>query len=300
MLGQLQDSDIKLLRVFWMVARCGSFHAAQVELNTSQATISTQIKQLEARLGRKICHRGRAGFQLTDEGRALLTCSERLFSSIDDFRNNLSEAFNEIRGELQFGIVDNLIHHPNWKLPAALENYYKIAPSVKIKLNVYAPSEIETRILDSTLQFAIISSSRKLPTLSYQTLFEEQQQLYCGKNHPLFKHPQTTFTHSDLQEHDYFNWDHLESSFTGKHKLFKENKGGSASMEAVAYAVLSGQYLGYLPEHYAQQWVDNGEMRAIDNKKLRRFMPIMLVTKKTGKLSQIAELFIKELLDLHQ
>jgi len=299
MLGQLHDSDIKLLRVFSVIAKYGSFHAAQVELNISQASISTQVKHLETRLGRRLCHRGRAGFELTDEGRSLLMCAEKLFIAIDDFRNNLAEEFNELKGELQLGVIDNLINHPQWQLALVLSKFNKIAPSVSIKLQVYTAKELESRVLDSSLQFAISSSANKLATLNYQTLFEETQQLYCGKQHPLFNAKNILLSPEQLQNYDYFNWDYLEPFFIGQHQPFNSNKGGSASLEAVAYAILSGQYLGYLPEYYAQQWLNSGQLKEI-HKDLKRSMPIMLVTKKIGKQSSISSLFIKELLATHQ
>ncbi|MDP6413186.1 MAG: hypothetical protein QF352_11370 [Arenicellales bacterium] len=36
-----------------------------------------------------------------------------------------------------------------------------------------------------------------------------------------------------------------------------------AHMESTALLILSGKYIGYLPDHFAQRWVDNGLMRAI-------------------------------------
>jgi DNA-binding transcriptional LysR family regulator len=34
-------------------------------------------------------------------------------------------------------------------------------------------------------------------------------------------------------------------------------------MEAQLILVLSGAYIGYLPEHYAQAWVDKGDLRVL-------------------------------------
>lgn len=34
-------------------------------------------------------------------------------------------------------------------------------------------------------------------------------------------------------------------------------------MEAIAMLISTGEYLGYLPKHYAAQWLNNGEMRAL-------------------------------------
>ena len=74
---QLHEVDLRLLRVFDAVVRCGGLSAAQAELNVGQSTISMQIGQLEVRLGAKLCERGRGGFRLTDQGRAIHDASLR-------------------------------------------------------------------------------------------------------------------------------------------------------------------------------------------------------------------------------
>jgi DNA-binding transcriptional LysR family regulator len=85
-LGQLSDMDLRLLRVFKVVVDCGGMSAAELELNISLSTISKHIKDLEQRLGLTLCHRGREGFAVTDEGllitRKPLTCwrQPRLFA----------------------------------------------------------------------------------------------------------------------------------------------------------------------------------------------------------------------------
>jgi len=36
------------------------------------------------------------------------------------------------------------------------------------------------------------------------------------------------------------------------------------SMEAMAVLLLTGSYVGFLPDHFAQYWVDRGELKRID------------------------------------
>ena len=68
LLGNVTDSDLRLLRVFRAVVACGGFAAAELELNINRSTISRHIKDLETRLGVTLCRRGRGGFALTPEG----------------------------------------------------------------------------------------------------------------------------------------------------------------------------------------------------------------------------------------
>lgn len=50
----LYSIDLKLLRAFDTVVRCGGFSAAQAMLNISQSMISEYMGQLEIRLGAKL------------------------------------------------------------------------------------------------------------------------------------------------------------------------------------------------------------------------------------------------------
>ena len=60
--------EIRVLRYFLEVAREGSVtHAAQ-RLHISQPTLSKQIKDLEAELGKKLFVRSSFSVRLTDEG----------------------------------------------------------------------------------------------------------------------------------------------------------------------------------------------------------------------------------------
>ncbi|MFM7786129.1 MAG: LysR family transcriptional regulator, partial [Gammaproteobacteria bacterium] len=64
LLGQVTDLDLRLLRVFRTVVESGGFAAAELALNVGRSTISKQIKDLETRLGMRLCRRGRGGFAL--------------------------------------------------------------------------------------------------------------------------------------------------------------------------------------------------------------------------------------------
>ena len=81
----LDSLDVRLLRIYVTIVEAGGFAAAQGELNLSLSTISNHISALEGRLGLTLCQRGRSGFRLTEEGRAVYEEAKRLFGSIDQF-----------------------------------------------------------------------------------------------------------------------------------------------------------------------------------------------------------------------
>jgi hypothetical protein len=124
----LSGLDFKLLKVFKAVVEAGGFSAAQNELNVGLAAISKQISDLEIRIGMRLCTRGREGFHLTEEGRLVYQASIDLFASVDNFRDRLSSAQNELVGDLGVGVIDNTISDANSPLVAALRQINEQSP----------------------------------------------------------------------------------------------------------------------------------------------------------------------------
>ncbi|HUG62256.1 MAG TPA: LysR family transcriptional regulator, partial [Methylomirabilota bacterium] len=85
----LDVADFRLLRLFMSIVEAGGFAAAQGELNLSLSTISAHVSKLEARLGVRLCRRGRSGFALTDEGRVIYDEARRLIGQVEHFEGRV-------------------------------------------------------------------------------------------------------------------------------------------------------------------------------------------------------------------
>ena len=57
--------------------------------------------------------------------------------------------------------------------------------------------------------------------------------------------------------------------------------------------ILSGSYLGHLPDHYARQWVADGRLRAIAGEGLTLLSTFYMVTPKARRQPRLAEAFIE-------
>ena len=71
-------------------------------------------------------------------------------------------------------------------------------------------------------------------------------------------------------------------------------------MESVALFILAGRYIGFLPQHYAQQWVERDQMRALLEQKLGYQNPIYLATRKTERRPPILSAFLNEFYLAHR
>ncbi len=72
------------LYYFWVIAKEGSFSAAQKRLFLTQSALSLQIQRLERALGKKLLDRGRHGASLTPDGKLAFEHCERMFPATED------------------------------------------------------------------------------------------------------------------------------------------------------------------------------------------------------------------------
>lgn len=259
----LSDVDLRQLRLFQTVVRSGGITAAEPELNIERSTISRHLKALEERLGVTLCHRGRSGFSLTDEGTRVFESTKRLLSAVTTFGTEVNEINDHLRGRLRVALFDKTVTNPAARIPTALDDFTSRAPEVGIELHVEPMHEIESGVIDGRRQIGIIPTYRPSPALNYMPLFGEQVYLYCGYRHPLFKQPDTPGNEKNVWSQRYaglgFNSPNMKTG-----NAFGLTRAAEAfDQEAVATLVLSGCFIGFLPEHYADGFQSKGLLRPL-------------------------------------
>ncbi|MDX2319186.1 MAG: LysR family transcriptional regulator, partial [Moritella sp.] len=101
---QLGDAHIRILRIFKVVVESGGFASAEVELNISRPAISQAISELESLLKMRLCHRGRSGFSITEQGEQVYQSTLQLLSSLATFKAQVNAINTDLVGELNIGI----------------------------------------------------------------------------------------------------------------------------------------------------------------------------------------------------
>lgn len=260
MLSQLRDLDLQLLRLFVTVVESGGFSAAQGELGIGQSTISTQMAKLETRLGFRLCERGKAGFRLTPKGEQVLAATRKLFSAIETFKGEAQGMADKLLGELHIGLSEALADEVLQRVAGAIRRFRQRNQAVQIELLSAMPAELERRLLQGQLQLAIGYFSGAQTTLDYRPLFIEQQQLYCGRGHPLFGR-------ADLGAEDLDRCDGVlhPYRFIAADEPWQAGASSARSeqVEGTLAFILSGAHIGYLPEHIAAPWVARGQLQTL-------------------------------------
>lgn len=268
-LGQLSDMDLRLLKVFRSVVDCGGMAAAELELNIGTSTVSRHIKDLETRLGLVLCRRGRAGFALTAEGQRVYDATLRLLGSVDTFRASIDDIHDRMGGRLEIALFDKTASNPGARLGDAIARFTDLAPEVHLSLHIVSLNTIEQGVLDGTFQIGVIPAHRASKSLVYDQLFKETMLLYCGAQHTLFQADDKRLTWAALREHPFAGLGYHSPNLELSHRHKLSRKATAFDQEAVATLILSGKFLGFLPDHYAVAFEERGLMRAIAPKRFR-------------------------------
>ncbi|WP_340608456.1 LysR family transcriptional regulator [Xenorhabdus bharatensis] len=291
---QVTDFDLKLLRIFKVVAECGSFSAAESLLGITRSAISLHMGDLEKRLGMRLCQRGRAGFSLTDEGREILRASETMMASIEEFRQHVNQIHKQLRGEFNIGIINNLVTQPMMRITHALARLRSASDNILINISMSTPTEIERGILDGRLQVGALPLITPLSGLNYSPLYNERSYLYCSDKHETFRLADNFDTEQLNQLDAVIPSYRISTEAMNHHKLL--NSAATASdREGIAFLILTGKFVGFLPDHYARIWVEKGLMKALLPEQIYYDSEISIVTRKGKRTNAILGLFLEEL-----
>ncbi|WP_032878995.1 LysR family transcriptional regulator [Acinetobacter colistiniresistens] len=252
--------DIKLVRIFVSVVKNQGFANAQQELNLSTSAISTYMTQLEQLAGFKLCERGRGGFSLTQKGEMFFQEAKRILNELDNFSRHTAQIKGELTGTIKIGMLDSMVTDQNIPLDQIIQQFSEQNPNIYIKLQVQSPYELQTGILENRFDVAIGCFFLKMNGVMYQPLHKEQQWLFCSDTHPLYQ--QQGLTAEKIRREKMVSrgyWSHTELAKQG----FKHSFATVDSMEAQLVLILSGQYIGYLPEHFAHYWVEQQRLKVL-------------------------------------
>ncbi|CAN5582842.1 LysR family transcriptional regulator [soil metagenome] len=90
------------LYYFYVVAKLGGFTAAAKQLNTSQSSLSTQMKTLEAQLGHELFKREGRKIVLTKTGQSVFSYCRRMFDIAGEIEDFIAQS--DHRGHASFSI----------------------------------------------------------------------------------------------------------------------------------------------------------------------------------------------------
>jgi len=299
LLGQLSDSDLRLLQVYKAVVDCGGFSAAELELNIGISTVSRHIKDLETRLGLVLCQRGRAGFAITSDGQSVYTETIRLFKALDEFRASMNNIHLRLGGQLNIAVFEKTTSNPKARIAQAISQFVRLAPAVCLNMHVRPINEIERGVIDGSYDLGIIPEHRASACLNYNALFTERMQLYCSTEHALSRDQNKEIAWSDLCEYPLAGLAYHSPNMQMSLEAGLSRGAHAYDQEGVATFILSGEFIGFLPTHYAQCFVDRQLMVTISPSTLQYEAEFFAIARRAPTACRASSLFNQCLIMAH-
>ncbi len=291
---QVQDVDLKLLRIFVAIVECGGLSAAESRLNIGRSTISSHLADLETRLSMKLCKRGRSGFELTESGRVTYQASLALLQQCQAFTNTVARSKDSLSGRVTIATIDTMALDPRCRIAPAIAALKQKSDSIQFDISVCEAQAVETAVVNGRALIGLTVSRHHLRGLEYRPLYNEHNYLYCAQSHPLFNCQAAEFE-TLIQQAEVITSNYMRDKEVRNDDLNYQNTATAYHDEGIAHLILSGQFIGYLPEHYAQQWVQHGLLKAIKPERYGYAIPLVLITCKNTLASPLLTALIDEM-----
>lgn len=166
------------LRSFHAVAREGSATKAARLLNVSQPTLTTQIKQLEARYELELFRRHGKRLELTDLGQNLLLITQRFFDIEAEVSGFLETAQNTVRGHLRIAAIGP---YPIMKF---LSSFNELFPDVTVSIDLGNSDDVLCSLREQRTDIGIVSRIKASSDIAGTRFGKQNVVVFVPSTHP--------------------------------------------------------------------------------------------------------------------
>lgn len=146
--------DLEYYKIFYYVAKLGSFTMAGEELCISQPAVSQSIKLLETNLGSKLFIRVPKGVKLTPEGEVLFSYIQKGYEFILRGEAQFQKMLDLENGEIRIGASDMTLQF--YLLPY-LEKFHEKFPGIKVIVTNAPTPETLDFLYEGKIDFGVVS-----------------------------------------------------------------------------------------------------------------------------------------------
>ncbi|MDB5769224.1 MAG: Transcriptional regulator, LysR family, partial [Collimonas fungivorans] len=207
----------------------------------------------------------------------------------------------KLSGQLHLGLIGHAAMSANARLSQAIARFRARDEAVTLSLAVLAPGQLEEEVINGRLDLGIGYFWHRLPNLEYLPLYTEHQVAYCAAAHPLFRQA-GKLTTAALAQHDWVWRSYPLPEADGPGGVFSPARVTALAdnMEAVAVLILSGQHLGFLPQHFAAPLVQQGLLAALNPALLSYEVTLHMVARRQSSRGEVLQAFLDDLVAEHR
>ncbi len=249
--------DIALARTFLMIAETGSFIEAARRMNVTQSTVSSRVRNLESLLGRQLFERSKVGAQITPAGEQF---QKHALAMVRVWQQaQLDVGFSGQHDQhLAVGAEATL-----WQglLVSWIANLKAAYPELALTAVTDTGPMLTQRLLDGTLDVAVVYQPLQSPGLLIEHLFEEELVLVSSGRGDARRR---------TDDYILVDWG---PDFREDHAMaFPKRAGARLTLDIGPMAVdylLSNEGSGYLPQRLVRGHLSRGRLKLVA--RARRF-----------------------------
>lgn len=256
-----RELDWNLLRSFVVLARSRSITDAAQQLRLTQPSVSTALKKLEDRVGKKLVDRAPGRFALTPAGEVLYREAVEIHGAIYRLSTLMRDMTDEVTGHVRLALASHVVCP---LFDRVLAEFHADHPRATLSISVQRSAAALASVAARSASMAVCLVHRRDPKLDYLRMYREFFGLFCGPPHPLFG--RTGLTQADLAGHSAvsFETDRLHDALRAVTMLRAQSEineqiiGTSSHLEEVRRMVIAGMGIGPLPLHVVARDVAEG------------------------------------------
>ncbi|MFO7604335.1 MAG: selenium metabolism-associated LysR family transcriptional regulator [Gammaproteobacteria bacterium] len=170
------------LQVFHTVARLLSFTKAAEELHMTQPAVTFQVRQLEEQFNTRLFDRTHNRISLTDAGRRVYECAEKIFELYAEMDNSVRELTGDVSGVLILGASTTIAEY---MLPVLLGDFKQTHPDVTIRLKVANTDGIVSMVENNEIDLGVVEAPVNNKNLVVEECRTDQLVLIVPPGHEL-------------------------------------------------------------------------------------------------------------------
>ncbi len=175
--------ELRHLRYFVAVAEARSLKlAAEEKLNTTQPSLSRQIRDLENEVGTPLFSRGARGVKLTPAGRIFLDHARVMLSQVEAAIQSAREVASPAKPSLALGFM---IGHDSTWLPDALHLLRDELPNIRVVISTQNSPQLGAALSQGRIDVAFLRRDDGGPDLDFKLLVEEPLEVFLPADHRL-------------------------------------------------------------------------------------------------------------------
>ena len=290
------NMNLEYYKIFYYVAKSGSFTGAAEELCISQPAVSQGIKLLETNLGSNLFIRTQKGVKLTPEGEVLYSYIERGYETILLGETKFKKMIDLENGEIRIGASDMTLQ---FYLLSFLEAFHMKYPGIKVTVtNAPTPETLEN-LYEGKIDIGVVSAHfqakaeiRAREVKEIRDVFVAGSRFYTLKN--------KTLEYADLEKLPIICLERNTSTRRYIDEILKNNgvilqpEFELATSDMIVQFTLKNLGIGSVVRDFAEKFITSGELFELKFRKQIPARNLIVITSDKNPISTAA----RELLNM--